>query len=64
MSDTIFLGELFLLTVASYMLVGVLKQKGHAFSCLRQIHPWLYTTIKDSDRLGNLGVSTMHLSLK
>ena len=29
-----------------------------SFSCLRQIHTWLRTTMKD-DRLGNLGILAM-----
>ena len=34
------------------------KIKERSFSCLRQIHTWLRTTIT-SDRLGNLGVIGM-----
>ena len=48
-----------LLCILAVLLIGSTEAE-RSFSCLRQIHTWLRTTMT-SDRLGNLGVIGMQV---
>ena len=47
-----------LLCILAILPIGSTEAE-RSFSCLRQVHSWLRTTMSD-DRLGNLGVLALH----